>query len=42
MVCEEEMVSKEDDGGEELSEAGLVLIRRQQLLQSDLLYKGHF
>ena len=37
MVGEEEMVSEEDDGGEELSEAGLVLVRRQQLLQPNLL-----
>ena len=37
MVCKEEMVSEENDRGEELSEAGLVLVRRQQLLQTDLL-----
>ena len=39
MVGEEEMVSEEDDGGEELSEAGLVLVRRQQLLQTNLLIR---
>ena len=37
VVGEEEMVSEEDDAGEELSQAGLVLVRRQQLLQPHLL-----
>ena len=37
VVGEEEMVSEENDRGEELSEVGLVLVRRQQLLQTNLL-----
>ena len=37
VVGEEEMVSEENDRGEELSETGLVLVRRQQLLQTNLL-----
>ena len=37
VVGEEEMVSEEDNAGKELSEAALVLVRRQQLLQPHLL-----
>ena len=39
VVCEEEVVAQQDDGGEELPEAGLVLVAGQQLCQACLLHK---
>ena len=37
MVGEEEVIPKEDDGGKELSEAGLVPVAGQELCQPSIL-----